>query len=324
MWPGQQAGGDQHPQQQNPYQQPVPSPQPGPYQQPGQAPYQQPATGGWGAPEQPGAAPTPPEPGGKEPMSTNAVVAMIAAFALVAAAAVVGVIVVNNRGDGGTPAAKKESPSASPKPTGEGPTTAPSADPENPRGQSVEPVVAGWKAVANRKRHNAFDVPPEWKVESAGLTTGFEADDGSGKVLVAMTGVATYKDDWCGSASRAMAGTKGAVGAKNTKEAAENTASSWIVAAYDQKLKGTLKTPDATAFTNKNGVSGHIARASVSGVPKKKSDEGCLNTDGKAVSVSFKDKDGAMASFVVISDTGVPDEIPDSVIDKIVGSLRLI
>ncbi|MEV6105243.1 hypothetical protein AB0M28_11095 [Streptomyces sp. NPDC051940] len=351
MWPGQQAGGEQHPQQQNPYQQPVPpgqqpgpyaqpgpaGPQPGPYAQPGPpGPYAQPQqpyqSGQWGPPEQPGPSVPPEQPGhlpppgtgGKEPVSTQAVVGMIAAFAVLASAVVVGVIVWHNRGDGGATPAASGSPSASASagPSASAPGGNASVDPENPRGSAVQPVVEGWKAVANNKRHNAFDVPAGWEVKSAGLTTGFESDDG--EILVAMTGVATYKDNWCGSASRAMAGTKGAVGARNTKEAAGDTAESWVLAAYDQKQKGALKKAAVEPFTNGHGVSGHIARASVTGVPKAKDEDGCLNTDGKAVAVSFKDKEGAMASFVLISDTGVPEEIPDSVINQITGSLRLL
>ncbi|MFC7216874.1 hypothetical protein ACFQLX_01615 [Streptomyces polyrhachis] len=319
MWPGQQAGGEQHPPH-NPYQQPVPYGQ----QPPPPGPYGHSGGGQWAPPETP-AWPPPPEPPGqrppKQPMSTRAVIALIAATAVTASAIVVGVIVVHNRGDGGAPVAATSSPTPTPS-TAPTASAAPPIDGENPRGEAVRPIIEGWKAVANTKRHNAFDVPASWEVKSSGLTVGFESDDG--EVLVAMTGVAAYRDDWCGSASRALAGTKGAVGAKNTLQAARDAASSWVIAGYDEKRKGKLTAPAPTPFSNGHGVRGHIARASVSGVPKAKNKDGCLNSDGKAVAVSFTDKDGAMASFVLISDTGVKDEVPEEVIKQITGSLRLI
>lgn len=88
MWPGQQPpGGEQNPQDQNPYQQPGYQQQPNPYQQPGyqqqpnpyqQQPGQQPP-GQWGAPTVPLGAPQPPSGnGGGNKTKITAIVATAA------------------------------------------------------------------------------------------------------------------------------------------------------------------------------------------------------------------------------------------------------
>ena len=77
-------------------------------------------------------------------------------------------------------------------------------------------------------------------------------------------------------------------------------------------------------FSNDYGVSGHVARATITGIPKSKSKNGCESTDGKAVAVSFENSEGEKVTWVLLSDVGVKDEIPDSTIDKITSSLRPI
>lgn len=308
MWPGQQPGGEQH-QQPNPYQQ-----QPAPHGPQGYDGQQQHQQGQWGEPAPPG-APVPAKSGA----SPRAAAAIIGAVAVIAAAAVTGVVILNDDDGGGqaSPAGGGGSPSASPSPSASEPVL--KDDPDNPRGsaadQKIDPVVPGWKAVYNAKRHNVYDVPPEWEVQSPTMTIGFEDDSGP---LVSMTGAALYKDGICKYASRAGAGTKGGIGAKNTSEAVENEADAWAQAAFNTSKKATVKQTEPVPFTSKHGLKGHMSTATVTGVPR----ETKCSADGKIVAFTYSDVNGEFATWVLYSDTGVADEIPDATVAKIMDSLR--
>lgn len=333
MWPGQQQppGGEHPPQdaQQNPYQQ-QPG-QPNPYQQqPGygypQQGYQSPPTvPAWGPPPQ---APVPP-PRGTSPYSTRTV-AIVAASAVVVAAAATGAFVLTrdektDEADG-KPAASASAPasdSAAPAPAGSSP---------NPRaGGDLKPVIPGWKVVTNPKYGTAFDVPPEWNVLSSGMSTGFEDESkNDGSAVVMMSAPAVLKEDWCTidsdkdgreeTTSLAGTGTKGGQGAKDTAEAARNEAGNWVFAAYAQKApKGTVKVADPKEYTTSSGLKGHMATATVTGLPK----ENKCSSDGKSIAFSFKNSKGDFASWVLYGAAGVPGAVDQATYEKILSSVRL-
>jgi hypothetical protein len=340
MWPGQQPpGGEQNPQNSNPYQQPGYQ-QPNPYQQPGyqqpnpyQAPHppQQPAP-----PRNPPVAPGGPQPprGGRKRVQTTAITA---AVAVVAAAAVTAVFVL--RDNGGTEntsqqdAGQSASPEAPPSETGSEPADGGSSGAvDNPRGGSdsaVKPVIAGWQPVVNAKRQNVFDVPPGWDVKSQGLSIGFTDENDTSDfpgALVMMSAPAVYQEKWCTytedgydyDTSLAAVGTKGAQGAKSTAEAAENEALNWVHAGYDQQKTGTFKTTKATPFTSEYGITGHSASATVTGVGTT---EQC-SSDGKSFTVSYKAANGDLATWVLYAARGVKEEVTDATIQKIMSTLR--
>ncbi|MEV4443035.1 hypothetical protein AB0K09_29290 [Streptomyces sp. NPDC049577] len=355
MWPGQQPpGGAQNPQQPNPYQQPGPQ-QPNPYQQPGYQqqpnPYQQPAvppatpqpgpygqpSGQFGQPGQPGqpgapqwqaegtlpGAPRPPENRGKR----TTVIAITAAVAVVAAAVVTGVVVLGDDGKDDGPGKNEAKASASAPAASSSASASPgggAGDPEdNPRaGGEVKPVVPGWKAVVNGKRHDVFDVPPDWTVGAPNALLVYQdnsskADNPPG---VGMSGVAYYKEDVCAkNDTRGAAGTKGAQGAKGDgQEAAETEALNWVWARFDQKKTGKFSSTKAKPFKSDHGISGYTATATVTGVQKT---DGCV-TDGKSVTVTYKDSNGDFATWCLFSPLADKDEIPDDTIKKIMSSLR--
>ncbi|GAA2067904.1 hypothetical protein GCM10009801_15730 [Streptomyces albiaxialis] len=344
MWPGQQQpGGEQNPQQPNPYQQPGYQ-QPNPYQQPaqgqqqpgygqpgfgqpGQAPqqgYQQPGQSGqWGPASVPGGPQAPQSPKGGGGGNNKTVAISIVAAVAVIGAAVAGFLVLGGGDDDKKDEAKdKKSPTAEPtsgkkekKETDPGGGGGGGGDAKDPS----KPQIPGWQTVVNPKWYSAFDVPQtkDWSVESSSVITGFEDD--KGKVLVAMSAPAYYKDDWCKDSSRAAVGTKGAQGSKNTKEAVKIAASNFVLAGYDQKQKGTLKETAPKPFKNKNGIKGHIASAKVTNAPKE---DKCATSSGKATAVSWINTNGDLAIWVLYSDADVKDEVPASQIKKMVGSLR--
>ncbi|KAB7845598.1 hypothetical protein [Streptomyces mobaraensis] len=363
MWPGQQPanGGEQNPQQPNPYQQPG-YPQPNPYQQPGpgspqQNPYAQPVGGGSGAgqpggpqwqtpqahqtpqapqvpptlqtPQPPQAPPGPPMPpsgggggtGGGGRRTT--VIAVTAALAVVAAAVVTGFVVLKDDGektsaqdDPKPPASAPASGSASPSPSTSGSSTPDPSGGGRGDDDGVKPVINGWKPVISTKRLAVFDVPPDWKVEP-GMSSGFLDD--KGKSVISMSSVASYKDGACkANNSLGGTGTKGAQGAKSEADAAETEALSWVWAAFDQKKTGRFAGAKAKPFTSDHGVSGYTSSATVTGVAKS---DACA-TDGKAFTLTFKNKENDLVTWVLYSAKGVKDEVPDDVIKKIMSSMR--
>ncbi|MFI0776418.1 hypothetical protein [Streptomyces sp. NPDC021212] len=353
MWPGQQPpGGEQNPQDQNPYRQPGYQ-QPNPYQQPGYQqpnPYQQPQQPGYpgqqGQPAQQGHQPgygppqgqpapgwnTPSGPAGAPPppdkKKRTATIAIVAAVAVVAAAVITGVVILN-QDDGKDDQAKDDKKPAAPA-SSSAPAEDPSAgDEDNPRAgggaAEVKPVIPGWQTVVSPKRHDAFDVPANWTVKKPDLSIGFE--DEKGNPLVIMSAPAKYKENACSvkndrgeeeTSGIAGTGTKGAQGAKTEASAAKTEAENWVFAAFDQKQTGTRKVTDAKPFKSKHGLKGYTSTATVTGV--KKTDK-CV-TDGKAVTVTYTDINGDFATWVLYSAKGVKDEVPDATIKKIMSSLR--
>ncbi|MEU5189312.1 hypothetical protein AB0G83_19500 [Streptomyces klenkii] len=352
MWPGQQPpGGEQNPQDSNPYKTPGPPPgppsgaqpgyqQPNPYQQPaypppaapGANPYQQqppgppqpgqPGSGQqWQAPAPPG-APQPPRDNRKR----TTIIAITAAVAVVAAAVITGVVVLKDDDkENVAHSDPAKSPSAAPSASSAAPSQSASEDPaDNPRANAeVKPVIDGWKVVSNSKRHIAFDVPKEWKVGSPGTSFGFQDEDDhsfppNGKGI-SMSGVAYFNEDRCEKdATPVAAGTKGAQGAKSEADAAENEALNWLFWGFDQKKTGKFNYSKGKEFKSDHGLSGTSASATVTGVAKK---HHCA-TSAKSVTVTYKDVNGDLATWCLYSATGTEDEVSDDIIKKIMSSLR--
>ncbi|MFE3329813.1 hypothetical protein [Streptomyces sp. NPDC059176] len=345
MWPGQQPpGGEQNPQDQNPYMQPGYQ-QPNPYAQPGQQqpgyPQQPP-----GYPQQPGypqpnpyqqptapqyAVPGPPQPGGPGPSQDRkktVIVAIAAATAVVAAATITGVLVFKDDDEGSQQANGKKPVSSS-----EAPAPPVSSPVENPRdGSSTgEPQIPGWKVVTNPKHGTQFDVPPTWEVAGAGVGAGFEdAKKGDGSPLIMMSAPAYFKSKWCSvdsdkdgrmeDTSLGGTGTKGGQGAKNTASAARSEAGTWVWGAYAQKDPlDIVKITTPKPYTTKSGLTGHVAMATAVGVKKSTK----CDTDGKSIAFSFKNAKGDFAAWVLYANKGVPDEIPNATIQQILSTVRL-
>ncbi|WP_055527545.1 hypothetical protein [Streptomyces graminilatus] len=359
----QPPGGEQNPRDpqhaqvppHNPYQQPGYQ-QPNPYQQPGyqQTAYPQPnpqpqppnpyAQPGWGAPT-PTGAPQPPQPsqsGGGDGNRTK-VTAIVAATAVVITAGVTGFLVLGGDKDkqagpdgkdqqpglsapASTPAPSSADPSDSASPTA-------SAPDDNPRNsQAEQPTVAGWKVVVNPKWGTAFDVPADWEVKTPGTMIGFEdADPKAGaKPLITMSAPAYYKSKWCVSdddkdgrtsdTALAAVGTKGASGAKNADEVAVNQVPWWVYGGYTQPDKKSLVYDEkATPYTTKSGIKGSFARAHSKNTPQT----GKCASDGKAITFGFKNSAGDFVAWSLYGAAGVPGEVPEKTIMRILSTVRL-
>ncbi|MBW1603297.1 hypothetical protein JJV70_14550 [Streptomyces sp. JJ66] len=347
MWPGQQPGGGQNPQEPNPYQQPGGFGQPNPYQQPGGGqpgypqqpnPYQQP--GGlsgqqpWGQPTGPGSPQLP--PGGGRPKNTtrNTVLAIAVSLAVMAGAVVTGVWLLSDDGDGDPkgggvpPATASADPSRSTAKTGE-----PEGDDQGsgPGDDEPRPVVDGWQVVVNSEHNSAFDVPAAWEPASETTIVGWGESEESEDALipapaVAMSAPAFLEENWCrdsegGSYSRAVVGTKGAQGAKNTEEAALAAAQNFVYYRHggeNGEGKELVDWTESETFSNDHGIEGHIATATHTG--GEKTDK--CQADGKSVAISWLDGERNLRLWVLVSDTGVKEEVPQKVIDTMTASLR--
>lgn len=301
MWPGQQSPGDgQQPQQpahNNPYQQPG-------YQQPN--PY---------AAQPPTARPPAPEPPGG---GRAKVIAITTAAAVVVAAAVTGAVVLGGGSDDG----------ADPGPTTSSASPTPSANPRT--GGAQKPTVAGWKVVVNPDAGIAFDVPANWALQSPGWVSYVAEDnDPEDKPLVAMKAPALLKQKWCTSdddkdghtdfTPLASAGTRKNNGAKSAEEAARADATAWVYGAYAQPDHKKVTTGAATSFTTSSGLVGSVATSRSSGVTKRHK----CDSDGKATTFAFKNRDGDFASWSFVGVKGVGEEVPDATVRKILGTVRL-
>ncbi|MFE2524118.1 hypothetical protein ACFXEL_07770 [Streptomyces sp. NPDC059382] len=339
MWPGQQQppGGENSPQdaQQNPYQQQPGTPNPYQQQPPQGFGEQQPP--GYGYPQPGYQTPPPVQPWGQQPTQASQgggtrfstkTVAIVAAAAVVVTAAVTGTFVLTREKKSDQaddkPVVAASSPAAS--------SAAPAAPTGNPRaGGDLKPVIPGWKVVVNPKHGTAFDVPPDWEVLSSGMSIGFEDEaKGDGSPIVMMSAPAYLKQDWCkvdsdknGSeetTSLGGTGTKGGQGAKDTAEAARTEAGNWAFAGYAQKgPKGTTKVTEPKEYTTSSGLKGHMATASVTGLPK----ENKCSSDGKSIAFSFKNAKNDFATWVLYSAAGVPGEVSQETYEKILSSVRL-
>ncbi|MET9258198.1 hypothetical protein [Streptomyces sp. NPDC003717] len=331
MWPGQQPpGGEQNPQNPqtpNPYQQPGYQ-QPNPYQQPG---YQQPNPYGqppqWGAP-QPATPPQPPSGGGG---NRTKLTAIIAALAVVVTAGVTGFLVLGGdkdddaKGDGKTApttsASKSGTPTADPTATATG---------DNPRGgDGPKATVPGWKVVANPRFGTMFDVPADWEIESTDTSVGFEWEEKGKTERTTVTAPAYYKSKWCTSddnkdgrkedTALATVGTRGEDGAKSTDMAAETRVPWWIYGGYTHPDKKAVKYGKPKPFTTTAGIKGSLVTAWSQGAPKK----GKCDSEGKVTTFAFKNGAGAFVTWNLYGPKGVPDEVPEATVQKILSTVRL-
>ncbi|WP_369233989.1 hypothetical protein AB5J56_19405 [Streptomyces sp. R21] len=326
MWPGQQPpGGDQNPQNQNPYQQPG-FQQPNPYQQPGYQqpnPPQQPGQQ-WGAPP-PAGAPQPPS-GGSGGKRTK-IVAIAAAGAVVVAAGVTGFLVLGGDKDADADGGKDAKASAS---ASQSPTDSASGSDDSARGtESDKPTIPGWKVVVNPKWGIAYDVPAGWEVESPGSAVGF-TDDKTDKPIAYMSGIGEYKSKWCTSdddkdgrmddTALATVGSKGAGGAKDTDQVAVNTVGWWVYAAYTQPDKKSFTIDEkAQPYTTKAGIKGSIAWSRSNDTPQT----GKCASDGKALTFGFRNSADDFVSWSFFGAKGVREEVPTATIMKMLSTVRL-
>ncbi|MEV6503874.1 hypothetical protein [Streptomyces prunicolor] len=260
-------------------------------------------------------------------------VAVVAATAVVAGVGLSGFLLLgakDDRADGG-------GNTAAPTVASKSATASAPASPEPHSSGTERPTIPGWKVVVNPKWGTAFDVPPDWKIESPSALIGYEDssvdyDDPAnwGKSIVVMSAPAIFRENWCLSdgdkdgrmdnTGLAMAGTKGSQGSKSTAEVAVGLADLWVYGGYTQPdRKNIVHDRTARSYTTRSGVRGSIAWARSRDTPR----EDKCDSDGKAITFGFKNSAGGFVAWSLVGATGVKGELPDSTIMKILSTVRL-
>ncbi|MFG3257688.1 hypothetical protein [Streptomyces sp. NPDC048172] len=280
---------------------------------------QQPGNGQWGPAGTPGGPPgaygTPPGPPPRRRRLPVAVAVGMAVVA-VAAASVAGYLVLGDDGGDGKDGKDETKADTSASPSRE------KRSPERAKDPS-KPVVRGWRTVASPKQYAAFDVPKskDWKPQD---TTWVDyVEDADGNPVVGLNAPAHYKEEYCKDNWLGSAGTSGAKDAGTTAQAARQKTADWAKHNFDPKGKGSTEATRAKPFRNSHGVRGHIARATVTGVPEDKKSAACPSSGGKVVTVAWINGQGDIATWSAVSDTGAEEPaIPEKVIRKMAASLR--
>lgn len=215
----------------------------------------------------------------------------------------------------GTPIAAATGPAPSTSHAPGTPTTGPSGSVTPP-----PPTVPGWQVVVADKPGIAYDVPPDWKVETPDTIIGFS--DNQGNPLVGMNDAALYKSGYCPGQSGSSRGGTGVNSTTTTDpgQAATETAQKWSTAAY---TTASNVPPTVTAGTP--------APITVAG------DSGMVVTDTMTVSSSTScdpptalitvvalplQNNGGCALFILYADQGTPDSASSQEIQQIISSLR--
>lgn len=262
--------------------------------------------------------------------------AVAASVAMVASTVVGGVLLVRSGDGGAADRASGPGASSSPGADGEGGGGAggesgrelPADDPRAGLAARPDPVVADdWQVQVDVERNLAFDVPPGWTVEDPGTLRGFEFEDEDGEWhTFPLRPVTAYLDGFCGGASnRALAGNTGAIGATDPAAAAASQALNYVLAGFDQHQEGTRTDVSAEPFTSGQGFEGYIASSSVADVPEPADAEsdGCPHvTAGTAVSVGYLDGNSDVATWLIVYDQGIDEELDQQTLDMIIDSIR--
>ncbi|WP_119286747.1 hypothetical protein [Streptomyces sp. YIM 130001] len=266
-------------------------------------------------------APEPP----RRPRNRTTIAVVAAATAVVLAAGATGFLVLRGN-DGDTEQDAKPAAKASSKASPD--TDDPDRSASNGGGSG--PLIPGWKTVVNAKKGVTFDVPASWARQSPDWVSYVaEDDDPDEKPLVAMMAPAVLEEKWCSSdddkdgtqedTPLASTGTTGNRSAESTADAAESTAKKWVYGAYTQPDRTHLDLGKAEPYRTKAGVEGSLATVTSSGAPK----QGKCDSDGKATTFAFENAQGDFVSWTLIGVHGVPDEVSDATVAKILSTVRL-
>lgn len=265
-----------------------------------------------------------PPPPPRKPDRTPWIVAA-AAVVVVAVGVVTTLLLVDSRSDPGTPIAATtstppppSSSSSSTKRPSPRPTT--SKTPTEVKDILVEPVVEGWQGVLSPKEGVAYDVPPDWKVQTPGTIVGFEDNDG--KPAAVMHGVSTYKDGACPGARGSY---RGHVGFATADELALDVAARGGVKLFAESAALNPDGSKAPVVVNEIAPrkvgQGKVDAVTATAVLTVTQPGECPSPSVLFTSVAFK-VGTRTALFVMYMDQGVPDALPAEVAEKVIASLR--
>jgi hypothetical protein len=200
-----------------------------------------------------------------------------------------------------------------------------------PAGHSdTRPLIAGWNATLAPQYGVAYDVPPTWKREPRDYALYFQ--DAKDNVLAGEKGVAEISKGKC---TLVAAGLRG--GSKpvlnpspdqlgSLRTAASDEARKWAGAAYGQASAHPSQPRISTGPSGLITVNGiNAARASVAVTPKADGDP-CTPPHAMVETIAMAATPGSDSVnpvfFTVFADRGVPGQVTDEEIKKVISSVR--
>ncbi|MCC3771400.1 hypothetical protein K6I34_004353 [Streptomyces sp. UNOC14_S4] len=197
-------------------------------------------------------------------------------------------------------------------------------------GKAVTP--AGWQTQTAHEYRFQYDVPGKaehWSLLPRDTMTSYV--DEAGKPEITMRDPAHFREGGCSSSANpnalgeagkgqlATVGTMGGDTSLSIQENARNWAGNWGFFAYGGKgHKPKIDVSEAKPWKH-NGIDGWTATAKV-GVTSRPSP--CVPATAIVKSIVEKLPDGKFHSWVIYADQGVPDALPESEIDRIMGTVR--
>lgn len=220
------------------------------------------------------------------------------------------------------PTTDESGPTSSPTTDGSTTTDAPTTRRSTSTTTTAAPkapkaVVAGWKTAIHGARHVAYDVPPDWKVQSPGVIVGYEDANGP---ISAMSAASSFRDGYCAGKSgsnRAIAGVPATQPTGGLATEANRLVQLWAkgVSADWSKARTTFRAAAPTVLTG--GVKGQLAVATI----EPNSADRCDPPVEIVVAVTFRSSIGT-SGFVLTADQGPSDAAPRATVDRIVRTVR--
>ncbi|HEX4223664.1 MAG TPA: hypothetical protein VHZ97_14960 [Pseudonocardiaceae bacterium] len=192
----------------------------------------------------------------------------------------------------------------------------PPASPTSTTVPAPPPTVPGWQVVVADKDGVAYDVPPDWKVQTPDDVRGFDGQQGSPEVT--MNYVATDKDGFCAddpSGSRAETGVT-STSTVDPGQAASTTAQNWANDAFDN----ATTTAGAPQPITVGGDSGMMVRDTL----VVHSSDSCTPPAAEidVVALPLAQAANGCGLFILFADQGTPDSAPAAEFPQIINSLR--
>jgi serine/threonine protein kinase len=202
---------------------------------------------------------------------------------------------------------------------------------KTPASDVTAPVIPGWHLVRSPDHGVAYDIPPNWHIESPTTKIGYS--DANGNISQVMIGAANITDSRCTGANlhywaeTGLTGGKGIVATPLSSSQRElltgtaaRTADQWATGQYTSEngqvpsvRVGNARTVTSRAFQSVDVV----ATATLKGRHTR-----CEPPRGVVHAVAMLGAQGAPIVFIAIADRGVTRQATDDNLRKIIDSIR--
>ncbi|HEX4225358.1 MAG TPA: hypothetical protein VHZ97_23545 [Pseudonocardiaceae bacterium] len=204
---------------------------------------------------------------------------------------------------------------------GPGPSSSHSTGAPSTSTPSVPPKVPGWQVVVADKAGVAYDVPPDWKVQSPDAIVGYE--DAQGNPGASMNYAAIYKEGYCTGHSGSFRGETGITSTSTADpgQAASALAQQWATGSYSDGTVTPNVTPGAPQPITVAGTNGMVVKDTLTMTQQNPCDPPAGEV--YAVALPLAAPNTGCDVMIVMADQGTSDAAPDQELQQIINSLRL-